>query len=149
MKPATYQPITKNEIILIEKEGVEFRLVSGKYEDKKGPALSDVITATSRMKANSKDSLSFPENHNVTFYILEGELILNETQTIQQHDLVVFEKGDGEILLNAKKDSKLLIMAGLPINEPMVSHGPFVMTSETEIMEAMRDYQQGKMGFLY
>ena len=40
-------------------------------------------------------------------------------------------------------------MAGEPINEPLVTHGPFVMTSETEIMEAMRDYQQGKMGFLY
>ena len=40
-------------------------------------------------------------------------------------------------------------MAGNPINEPMDSQGPFVMNSETEILEAMRDYQQGKMGFLY
>ncbi|MBL7935132.1 MAG: pirin family protein [Bacteroidia bacterium] len=149
MNPPSYQPITKNEIVLIEKEGVEFRLISGKYEDKKGPAKSDVITAMLRMKANSEFSLNFPANHNVTFYVLEGDLSLNTNQTIQQHDLVVFEQSADEILLNAKTDSKLLIMAGIPINEPMVTHGPFVMNSETEILEAMRDYQQGKMGFLY
>jgi redox-sensitive bicupin YhaK (pirin superfamily) len=39
-------------------------------------------------------------------------------------------------------------MTGLPINEKMVSHGPFVMNSETELMEAFRDYQMGKMGVL-
>ncbi len=149
MNPPSYQPITKNEIVLIEKEGVEFRLISGKYEDKKGPAKSDVVTAMLRMKANSEFSLHFPADHNVTFYILEGELSLNTNQTIKQHDLVVFEQSTDEILLNAKADSKLLIMAGVPINEPMVTHGPFVMNSETEILEAMRDYQQGKMGFLY
>lgn len=149
MNPPSYQPITKNEIVLIEKEGVEFRLVSGKYGDKKGPAKSDVVTAMLRLKVNSEFSLNFPVDHNVTFYILEGELTLNSNQTIKQHDLVVFEQSTDEILLSAKADSKLLIMAGLPINEPMVTHGPFVMNSETEILEAMRDYQQGKMGFLY
>lgn len=149
MNPPSYQPITKNEIVLIEKEGVEFRLISGKYNDKKGPAKSDVVTAMLRMKANSEFSLNFPADHNVTFYVLEGELSLNSNQTIKQHDLIVFEKSADEILLNTKTDSKLLIMAGVPINEPMVTHGPFVMNSETEILEAMRDYQQGKMGFLY
>jgi len=149
MNPPTYQPITKNEIILIEKEGVEFRLVSGQYQNKKGPAKSDVVTATLRMKANTNYSLQFPSSHNVTFYILEGNLSLNESQTIKQHDLIVFEKSDDEIVLHAKADSKFLIMAGEPINEPLVTHGPFVMNSETEILEAMRDYQQGKMGFLY
>lgn len=149
MNPPTYQPITKNEIVLIEKEGVEFRLISGKYEGKKGPAKSEVVTAMLRMKTNSEFSLNFPADHNVTFYVLEGEVSLNSNQTIKQHDLVVFEQSADEILLNAKADSKLLIMAGMPINEPMVTHGPFVMNSETEILEAMRDYQQGKMGFLY
>lgn len=149
MNPPTYQPITKNEIVLIEKEGVEFRLISGKYEGKKGPAKSEVVTAMLRMKTNSEFSLNFPADHNVTFYVLEGELSLNTNQIIKQHDLVVFEQSADEILLNAKTDSKILIMAGMPINEPMVTHGPFVMNSETEILEAMRDYQQGKMGFLY
>jgi redox-sensitive bicupin YhaK (pirin superfamily) len=149
MNPASYQPITKNEIVLIEKEGIEFRLVSGSYDGKKGPAHSNVFTAMLRMKSESEDTFTFPANHNVTFYVMEGELTLNSNQTIKQHDLVVFEQTEGDITLTAKQDSKLLLMAGEPINEPMVSHGPFVMTSETEVLEAMRDYKHGKMGFLY
>ncbi|MCD6017139.1 MAG: Pirin domain protein [Bacteroidetes bacterium] len=148
MNPASYQPITKNEVVLTEKAGVEFRLVSGSYDGKKGPAHSNVFTAMSRMNTGSQDTLTFPSGNNVCFYILEGELILNENQTIKQHDLVIFDQEDGEIKLEAKSNSKLLLMAGEPIDEPLVTHGPFVMTSQTEILEAMRDYQQGKMGFL-
>ncbi|MES2567720.1 MAG: pirin family protein [Bacteroidota bacterium] len=148
MKPASYQPITKDEIVLIEKEGIELRLVSGVYNGNRGPAKSDVFTAMLRVKAGGKESFSFTSDHNVCFYVLEGELLLNENESIKQHDLVVFELGEGEIKIEATKDSKLLLMTGKPIDEPLVTHGPFVMTSQTEILEAMRDYQQGKMGFL-
>jgi redox-sensitive bicupin YhaK (pirin superfamily) len=149
MAPPSYQPITKEEIVLIEKDGVEFRLVSGKYRDKKGPADSDVFTAMMHMKAKSDFEISFPATHNVAFYILEGSVRINETELASQYGLVQFENTDGEIRLEALKDSKLLLMAGEPIHEPLVTHGPFVMNSQTEILEAMRDYQQGKMGFLY
>lgn len=148
MNPPSYQPITKDEIVLIEKEGVEFRLVSGSYFDKKGPAYSEVVTGMLRMKANSDFTFTFPKTNNVCFYVLEGELTLNDTNSIKQHDTVVFENMDGDIVLKAIQNAKLLIMSGEPINEPLVTHGPFVMNSETEILEAMRDYQQGKMGFL-
>lgn len=149
MLAPSYQPITKDEIVLIEKEGVTLRIVSGKYLDKKGPAQSDVFTAMLRMKAGSEQTFSFPASNNVAFYVLEGELKVNDTITAKQHSLIAFEHGDEEIKLNATADAKLLLMAGDPINEPLVTHGPFVMTSQTEILEAMRDYQDGKMGFLY
>ena len=148
MEPASYQPITSDEIVLIEKEGVEFRLVSGTYMDKKGPAKSDVFTAMLRMKSGSDYTLNFPPTHNVIFYVLEGQVKINGEKFALQHSLIVFENTDSDILLEAGDDTKLLLMAGEPINEPLVTHGPFVMTSQTEIMEAMRDYQQGKMGFL-
>ncbi|MBA3683242.1 MAG: pirin family protein [Bacteroidetes bacterium] len=149
MDAPTYQPITKEEIVLIEKEGVEFRLVSGKYGDKKGPAASDVFTAMLRMKEGSDHTFNFPQTHNVVFYVLEGELKINDNVFAKQHDLIHFENEEADILLKANSKATLLLMAGEPINEPLVTHGPFVMNSETEIMEAMRDYQEGKMGFLY
>ena len=148
MNPPSYQPITKHEIVLIEKEGIEFRLVSGAYQDKKGPAHSDVFTAMLRMKTSSVDSFDFSTNQQVSFYILEGEVLINNQQTAQSHQLVIFENTEGKITMNAKKDSKLLLLAGVPINEPMVSYGPFVMNTETEITEAINDYRKGKMGFL-
>jgi redox-sensitive bicupin YhaK (pirin superfamily) len=56
---------------------------------------------------------------------------------------------DGEYIeFTANQDSRLLFMSGKPIKEPMVSHGPFVMNTQTELLEAMRDYQMGKMGIL-
>ena len=56
---------------------------------------------------------------------------------------------DGEgIYIKGNETSKLLFISGEPLNEKVTSYGPYVMNTQTEIMEAMRDYQMGKMGFL-
>jgi redox-sensitive bicupin YhaK (pirin superfamily) len=149
MKTPSYQPITKDEIVLIEKEGVQFRLVSGKYDGNIGPAKSDVVTAMIRMKEGSHYSISLPESNNVILYVLERNLVVNDEQPVKQHDLISFKHSNEKINLTAKSDCALLLVSGDPINEPLVTHGPFVMNTQTEIMEAMRDYKNGKMGFLY
>ncbi len=149
MKPPSYQPITTGQIVLTEKDGVEFRLVSGEYDGKKGPADSNVFTAMLRMKAGSKDSFSFPATNNVVLYVLEGELMINDTDEAGKYDMLVFDNTEGVITIAANADAKLLLLAGDPIDEPLVTHGPFVMNNQTQILEAMRDYQDGKMGFLY
>ena len=57
---------------------------------------------------------------------------------------------DGEIIqFKATKKSTLLVLSGEPIKENVTQYGPYVMNTQTEILEAMRDYQQGKMGHLY
>ena len=57
------------------------------------------------------------------------------------------QDGDG-FSIKAEADSILLFLSGAPINEPVANYGPYVMNSQTELLEAMRDYQMGKMGFL-
>ena len=148
MLPASYQPLTNEQIVLLTDKGVEFRLVSGDYKEHKGPAKSNVFTATLRMQAGSVFELDFPESDNVVFYILEGNIEINESSKVDFFHLVVFDKSDGKIKLTAASDSKLLVMSGTPINEPLVTHGPFVMNTDTQILEAMRDYKMGKMGIL-
>ena len=149
MNTPSYQPITQKEIVLIEKEGVAFRLVSGSFEDKKGPAKSDVLTAMITMDANSSFNLpSLPAQNNVAIYVLEGKVRINEKLLETAHSLLNFDQTEGAILLEAINPTKILLMAGTPINEPLVTHGPFVMNTQTELLEAMRDYRQGKMGFL-
>ena len=64
----------------------------------------------------------------------------------ETHNLVQFSSEGEQIQINAMEDSEIILGHGEPYNEPIVAHGPFVMNSEKEIMEAMRDYQQGKMG---
>jgi redox-sensitive bicupin YhaK (pirin superfamily) len=149
MKTPSYQPITSGEIVLMKKEGVEFRLVSGSFDGRKGPAKSNVLTAMIRMKAGSTFEFTQPAINNVLIYVLEGELEINEVKKVRQHDLVSFLHSDGEVSMVAGSNCALLLVSGEPINESIVSHGPFVMNTQTEIMEAMRDYQSGKMGFLY
>jgi redox-sensitive bicupin YhaK (pirin superfamily) len=46
------------------------------------------------------------------------------------------------------EDTRALLMSGEPLNEKVIAHGPYVMNNETQILEAMRDYQMGKMGVL-
>ena len=149
MKRPSYQPLTKDEIVLIEEEGVDIRLVSGTYDGNKGPAHSNVFTAMLHMKTGSLFTHTFPAANNVMIYILEGSANINESQSAAQHSLIVFNQQAGPVSINAFEETKILLLSGQPINEPLVTHGPFVMNTQTEILEAMRDYEQGKMGFLY
>jgi len=66
----------------------------------------------------------------------------DENQLIEFH-----QDGDG-FSIKGNENSKLLFLSGVPIKEHVTSWGPYVMNTQTEIMEAMRDYQKGKMGFL-
>jgi len=58
--------------------------------------------------------------------------------------------GDGPVRLAVAKDAKvgaeLLVLAGVPLGEPVTWHGPFVMNTEAEIHQAVRDYKSGRMG---
>jgi quercetin 2,3-dioxygenase len=149
MNPPYYQAIMEKDIELVEKEGTEFRLISGSYQGKKGPAPSKVFTAMLRMQPGSNLEINLPVEENSALYVLEGDLTLNGFIDLKRYDLAVFKNEEGLVKLEAKTASKLLLMSGEAIREPLVTHGPFVMTTQTEILEAMRDYQQGKMGFLY
>ena len=53
-----------------------------------------------------------------------------------------------KIAIKATEDTRAILLAGQPISEKVVTHGPFVLNTESQIMEAMRDYQMGKMGYL-
>ena len=61
---------------------------------------------------------------------------------------MIFNKEGEKISLEAKSEAQYLLLAGKPIEEKVVQQGPFVMNTETQILEAMRDYRMGKMGFL-
>lgn len=148
MLPATYQPIVKEDIVLIEDTGVTFRLVSGAYLGLKGPAKSDVLTAMLRMDEGAFFELNLTSTNHSAIYLLEGEVTINQDKHSSRFELITFENTEGSIYITANSAAKILVLSGEPIDEPLFSHGPFVMNSETEILEAMRDYNQGKMGFL-
>ena len=128
---------------------VKLNVVSGEYKDLKGPidSLTNITAYTLELKAGGKLEIDILEERNTLLYQLHGSSVV-QNQEIGDRHLIQFANDGERIKIDAKNDSLILFLAGDPINEPVVSWGPYVMNSQTEIMEAMRDYQMGKMGMM-
>ena len=77
---------------------------------------------------------------------MEGTITVNGTAQAGEAQLVVLSQQGDTLHLDASLDAKVLLMAGEPLNEPIVGYGPFVMNSKTEIAEAIRDFNSGRFG---
>lgn len=113
----------------------------------KVPALTPVNAATMQVRKGSRIEVPLPPNHHVFIYLLDGKVKVDGFGMVEGNHVVLFGEGEG-IALEGLEDTRILLVSGEPLNEKVVSHGPFVMNTQTEIMEAMRDYQLGKMGIL-
>jgi redox-sensitive bicupin YhaK (pirin superfamily) len=98
------------------------------------------------MQPDSKADISVAEGRNVLFYVLRGTVTVNGA-TAGDRSLVLFNSGGDTINITASSDAIILYGDGAPLNEPVAWHGPYVMNTQTEIMEAMRDERMGKFGF--
>lgn len=133
-----------------ENEGkVNMRLVAGEYNGLKGPArtFTPVLALQLDLAAEGKTFVEIPENYNAIAYILDGEVTLNENFSYKGETLLHFRNDGSGFSFKALEPTRILVLAGEPINEPLAQWGPYVMNTQTEILEAMRDYQMGKMGF--
>ncbi|MFK7827321.1 MAG: pirin-like C-terminal cupin domain-containing protein [Oligoflexales bacterium] len=79
--------------------------------------------------------------------IVRGNLEINRDKFAEQN-VVIFEQKGQELSFNLSSDFKGLLLNGEPIGEPAVAYGPFVIDTEQEIMGAINDYRNGKMGKL-
>ena len=112
------------------------------------PSATEVNAATLAFKKGGKISIPLPSHHNAMLYLLDGKLAVDEFGMVEELHLVHFANDGDGVSLEALEDSRVLLLSGAPLHEEMVSYGPFVMNSQTEILEAMRDYRMGKMGVL-
>lgn len=146
-----YQGLQKKQIpeVLSEDGKISSQIISGEFRSSVGSAksMTDLTIINVRATTGGKESYSFPADENILFYLLDGEVLVNGKLVIG-HQLVVFDNVGELIEIEAQQDSRLIIGSGKPLNEPVVAQGPFVMNTTTEIMQAMRDYQMGKMGFM-
>lgn len=150
MAQPAYQDIKAAQIPeIVEDEGkVKLRLVAGRYKSRQGPArtFTPILALQGGLQSGGFTTLEIPEQFNTLLYILRGSVQLNENFSYESETMLHF-KNDGQgFSLRAKADSQVLVLAGEPIGEPVAQWGPYVMNTQTEIMEAMRDYQMGRMG---
>ncbi|HJV77048.1 MAG TPA: pirin family protein [Paludibacter sp.] len=151
MSPPKYQPIRREEFgqfILPDKKGV-VEVIAGNFNNTNGPATSftPIEMYNARLKKGAKLHLSFPENYNTGFMIVEGAVTVNGQSAAVDH-FVLFANDGTDIYMEAAKDAIVLIMSGEPIREPIVPYGPFVMNNKQEIVDAYDDWNSGKFGVL-
>lgn len=77
--------------------------------------------------------------------MVAGSATVNE-KSLENGDMVYLSKDGEEVTLLSTEGSRILLMAGKPLEQPVVNYGPFVMTTPDEIEEAFRDFRAGKMG---
>lgn len=126
------------------------RLVAGSYGEATGPAETHTPMTIFDLTADAGHRARFdaPEGHTVLVQVLEGALQAGDERA-DQGDVVVFDRSQmGSVRFEALEASRVLVLSGEPLGEPVVAHGPFVMNTRQEIHEAIRDYQMGKMGRL-
>lgn len=143
-----YQDIKSSEMPVFEEDKVKLVLVAGEFRGKTGSALtySPIIAIKAVLEAGGETFVEIPAGYNALAYILNGNVQLSTGFEYPGETLLYFNQDGEGFSLKAKENSRLLILAGEPINEPVASWGPYVMNTQTELLEAMRDYQMGKMG---
>ncbi len=148
MTPARYQDIQSEKIPYIQKDGAQVRVVAGEFEGQKGPAQTHtpLLALQISMQKGSQLTLDAPKGFNIMVYVLNGTVRNIGDQTVEKEHLIIFEQTNEPIRLQAMSENRILFLAGTPIDEPVVQWGPYVMNTQTEILQAMRDYQMGKMG---
>ncbi len=146
-----YHPLTKDETPFYKNEdgNITVNVITGELGGVKGPipTLSPINSATIHALKGGKINIQLPKTHNAFLYLLDGVLKVNGKEVIGKN-FIEFKNDGDEIVIEALEDTRALLMSGEPIGEEIVTHGPFVMNSETEIMEAYSDYRMGKMGVL-
>ena len=152
MSAPAYQTLVNGDIPAVELEGGSGRLrvIAGTFRGHKGPArtFTPVELYDLQLQADTRFELTLPEGHNTSVFVLEGRVSVNGSAAAGEAELVV-TKGHGSLVrLEALEDSRLLIMSGKPINEPIARYGPFVMNTRAELVQAVEDYQRGRMGHL-
>jgi redox-sensitive bicupin YhaK (pirin superfamily) len=130
--------------------GASLKVVAGEFKGLKGLAqtYSPVIAWQLELPAGATVELPVPEDHNFAVYLLDGRVSNNNGFSYEGRTMLNYRNnGEGVSLTGEAEMTRALLLGGLPIGAPVVQHGPFVMNNQTEVMEAMRDYQMGKMGF--
>ena len=126
--------------------GVTIEPVSGEWAGIEAPiqSLIDVQLAVARLPAGSTLELPIAAGRNVFFYVVSGQAAVEGT-TVPRWTLATI--GDGDVLrVQAQSDTVVLLGHAQPIGEPVFAHGPFVMNTRDEIIQAVQDYQAGKFG---
>ncbi len=148
--PAAYQGITDADIpaVALPDNGGHVRVIAGQYQDQAGPARTHTPMQVWDVRLNAGQSvdLSQPEGWSTLVVVLSGTGQINGETVLRGKQFATLSQAGSGVLIAANADAKLLLLAGEPIDEPVVGYGPFVMNSAQEIQQAIVDFNSGRFG---
>ena len=152
MTPATYTDIDANSVPGYQLEGVTIKSIAGELEVN-GRKLSGAVTGLSTdpayldMSFASEQQLEIevPDGYTALIYVYAGSAAIGGSDYQLSQGKIARLSRDGRLALTASRDTKLLLITGKPIGEPIAQRGPFVMNTMEEIHQAVRDYSEGTL----
>jgi redox-sensitive bicupin YhaK (pirin superfamily) len=152
MSTPKYQAISNDQIpkIAVPNNGGMVEVIAGNYDGNKGAAstFSPVHLMNAKLVTGAEASFNFPAHFNTCLLVIEGSIIVNETEEVSLDHFALFTNKGETFTIKASEDAVVLILSGEPLREPIAAHGPFVMNSRQEILQAFDDYENGKFGVL-
>lgn len=152
MSTPKYQAIknaTINRVTLPENAGT-VEVIAGEYNGTKGKAttFSPIHMLNVKLKKDGRANFHFPAHFNTILLAVEGTVVINETDNLPTDNLALMANDGEDFSIQATTDAVVLVLSGEPLREPIAAHGPFVMNTRQELVEAFDDYNNGKFGYL-
>lgn len=151
MNKPSYQSLTAEDFprVSLADGKVQAKLVAGRLGNIHGPAKTHTPMTIYELHAGEAAivELEFESGHNLLLLQLESDSNL-DGDTLRPGHMAVFAREGESIRISLHKGSKTLVLSGQPIDEPLASYGPLVMNTREEILQAIEDFQSGKMGQL-
>ncbi|TAK27219.1 MAG: pirin family protein [Nitrosarchaeum sp.] len=148
-----YQDISASKIPTVQNDGIKVKVIAGESMGEKAviQTRTPIMYLHFTIQPNAQVVQTIPQTYNVFAYVINGEGLFGDKQISAHKEQIVFFEQDGnEITIKASNDISspldVLLIAGVPLGEPVVRYGPFVMNTEGEIKQAILDYNTGKMG---
>lgn len=151
MSAPKYQAISNNLMnkFTLENDLGIVEVIAGKYEDVLGSAttFSPLHVFNAKLKSGATVPFQFPSHFNTALLVIEGTITIQEKSVPVNHFVLMANDAE-DFSITASEDCIVLVLSGEPIQEPIAAHGPFVMNTREELIQAFDDYQQGKFGSL-
>ena len=152
MSAPKYQAIANDQMtkVVLEDGKSYVEIIAGKFKDQLGPAktFTEVHLQNAILAKGMKVDFDFPATQNTFLIVIEGSVKVNGDALVAVDHFVEMDKKGTLFNIEATEDAKVLVASGEPIGEPIAAHGPFVMNTRDELVQAFNDYNDGKFGQL-